>query len=449
MKKRFIGALLTAVMAASLLTGCGSQKVEEKKETEKTSTAKTEETKETKETEKAPEGGGTLVYWSMWSDSEPQAQVIAKAVEKYTADTGVKVDLQFKGRSGQREGLQPALDAKQQIDVFDEDVNRVNGSWGKYLLNIEDMAKELEASGSPVLYKIAREAHADGTLHSIPYQPFIFGFFYNQTLFEKAGITAAPKTWEEFDAVCAKLKEAGITPITTDDAYMSTFFGLHLARYIGQDGVESLVKATEVNGQKVTWDDPRVLAAAKSLADFAAKGYFSENVATNVYPAGQNQEFAPGDAAIVICGSWLPNEAKDSVADDLKWGYFNYPSVPNGVDGNDVNNIGGQVFAINKDSAMPNEALALIKYIVTGEFDKMMSEEALAIPADKNNTEWPAQLAGIREAMEATTKAYAWGANVDSNPDLSAPLKTNSIELIGGKIDGDAFVAAMKAAAGQ
>ena len=35
----------------------------------------------------------------------------------------------------------------------------------------------------------------------------------------------------------------------------------------------------------------------------------------NKYPAGQNQEFAPGDAAIVICGSWLPNEAKDSVAD--------------------------------------------------------------------------------------------------------------------------------------
>ena len=52
-----------------------------------------------------------------------------------------------------------------------------------------------------------------------------------------------------------------------------------------------------------------------------------KNIATNVYPAGQNQEFAPGDAAIVICGSWLPNEAKASVAEDLEWGYFNYPSV--------------------------------------------------------------------------------------------------------------------------
>ena len=66
---------------------------------------------------------------------------------------------------------------------------------------------------------------------------------------------------------------------------------------------------------------------------------FSKNIATNKYPAGQNQEFAPGDAAIVICGSWLPNEAKDSVAEDLEWGYFNYPSVPNGKDDNTANNI--------------------------------------------------------------------------------------------------------------
>ena len=44
---------------------------------------------------------------------EPQAKVIEDAIAKYTEDTGVEVDVQFKGRSGQREGLQPALDAKQ------------------------------------------------------------------------------------------------------------------------------------------------------------------------------------------------------------------------------------------------------------------------------------------------------------------------------------------------
>ena len=93
-----------------------------------------------------------------------------------------------------------------------QDVNRVNGSWGKYLLDLEDVAKDYESEhGNETLFKIARAAYEDGTLHSIPYQPSIFGFFYNKTLFDKAGIKEVPTTWDELDAVCAKLKDAGIT----------------------------------------------------------------------------------------------------------------------------------------------------------------------------------------------------------------------------------------------
>lgn len=44
----------------------------------------------------------TLVYWSMWEATEPQGQVIQEAVDAYTEQTGVKVDLQFKGRTGNR-----------------------------------------------------------------------------------------------------------------------------------------------------------------------------------------------------------------------------------------------------------------------------------------------------------------------------------------------------------
>lgn len=398
-----------------------------------------------------------MVYWAMWSEDEPQAKVIKEAIEKYTEDTGVEVDVQFKGRSGQREGLQPALDANQTIDLFDEDVNRVNGSWGSYLLDLEELAADYEAEhGNATLFAIARNAYGqthedeEATLHCIPYQPSIFGFFYNKTLFDEAGIDTVPTTWEELDAVCAKLKDAGITPITADDAYMTSFIGYHLARYIGQDGVKSLVMGEEVNGVTVTWDDERVLAAAESFADFAEKGYFSKNITTNAYPAGQNQEFAPGDAAIVICGSWLPNEAKASVAEDLEWGYFNYPSVPGGQDDNTANNIANQVLAINKKSEMAEEAFELIEYITTGEFDKKMTEEALCIPTDTANADaWPTELAGVKEGFDATSTYYDWAAGVENNNDLTGTLKTNTLDLAGGKIDAAEFVAAMKKAAGQ
>ena len=434
MKKRVLSVLLCVTMIAAMVVGCGKKS----------------------DGDGGDKGGKKLVYWAMWSEDEPQAKVIKDAIAKYTEDTGVKVDVQFKGRNGQREGLQPALDAKQNIDLFDEDVNRVNGTWGKYLMDLEDMAKDYEAEhGNETLFKIARNAYGqthdgDDTLHTIPYQPSIFGFFYNKTLFDKAGIEAVPTTWEELDAACAKLKEAGITPITADDAYMTSFIGMHLARYIGQDGVKSLVTGEASNDVTVTWDDPKVLAAAESFADFAEKGYFSKNIATNKYPAGQNQEFAPGEAAIVICGSWLPNEAKESVADDLEWGYFNYPSVPDGTDDSTANNIANQVFAINKDSKMADEAFELITYITTGEFDKKMTEEALCIPTDKANSDaWPTELAGVKEGFDATTTYYDWAAGVESNNDLTPVLQQNTLDLAAGKIDAAGFIKAMTKAAGQ
>ena len=114
-------------------------------------------------------------------------------------------------------------------------------------------------------------------MKSIPYQPSIFGFFYNKTLFEKAGIKAVPTTWAEFDAVCQKLVDAGITPITGDTTYQTSTLGYHLGRYLGQDGVKALVNdpACEDAGA-VNWDDERVLKALKDYEDFAKKGYFSE-----------------------------------------------------------------------------------------------------------------------------------------------------------------------------
>ena len=137
--------------------------------------------------------------------------MIQEAVDAYTEQTGVKVDLQFKGRTGNREALQPALDGGTQIDIFDEDIDRVNGMYGKYLLDLEDLAKEndYEATANAGLMAACRDA-GGGTLKTIPYQPNVFAFFYNKDLFEQAGITEEPKTWDEFKDVCQKLKDAGL-----------------------------------------------------------------------------------------------------------------------------------------------------------------------------------------------------------------------------------------------
>ena len=325
----------------------------------------------------APAGdGGSLVYWSMWEATEPQGKAIQAAVDQFTADTGISVDLQFKGRTGIREGLQPALDAGTNIDLFDEDIDRVNTTWGQYLMDLEELSKavDYEATANAGLIAACREV-GGGTLKSIPYQPNVFAFFYNQAIFDEAQITSVPTTWAELDAACAKIKEKGYTPITCDDAYITCMFGYHMSRLVGEPKTEEIVKG----GQ---WDDPSVMATAQAYADFASKGYFSDTIASNVWPAGQNQELAMGTAAMYLNGSWLPNEVKDMAGDDFVWGCFSYPALEGGTDGVDAANYGAQVLAINKDSQKAEDAFKLICYITQGEFDKMLSELSIGIPAD-------------------------------------------------------------------
>lgn len=383
----------------------------------------------------------TLVYWSMWESTEPQGQAIQEAVDAYTAETGVKVDLQFKGRTGNREALQPALDGGTQIDIFDEDIDRVNSMYAKYLLDLEDLVKETgyEETAIPGLMAACRDA-GGGTLKTIPYQPNVFAFFYNKDLFEQAGVEKEPTTWAEFLDVCQKLKDAGITPMTMDDAYATSVIGYHLARLVGEEKVVEIVTEGK-------WDDPAVLQMAQDIEELAKNGYYSEMVGSNVWPAGQNTELALGTAAMYLNGSWLPNEVKDMAGEDFKWGCFAYPELENGANGIETNNFGAQVFGINKDTKMPKEAFDLIKFITTGEYDKKLADASVGIPADTTNTEWPAMVECAKPVIEQSTGRFTWAAGVETNVDMTPVIKENFIKLMAGSLTADEFVAAMQEAA--
>ncbi len=438
MRKKLLALALVSAMAGSLAACGGSGDTAATTAASEGSEAPADTTAADA---KAPSGDGqTLVYWSMWESTEPQGQAIQEAVDAFTAETGIKVDLQFKGRTGIREGLQPALDAGTNIDLFDEDIDRVNGVWGDYLMDLEELVKanDYEATANAGLMAACREV-GGGTLKSIPYQPNVFAFFYNQAIFDEAGITEVPTTWEELDAACQKIKDAGYTPITDDDAYITSLFGYHMSRLVGQDRTEEIVK----NGE---WDDPAVLKTAEAFADFAAKGYFSETIASNVWPAGQNQELALGTAAMYLNGSWLPNEVKDMAGEDFKWGCFSYPAVEGGVDGPEAANYGAQVFAINKNSKNAEAAFQLIMKITKGEYDKKLAEMSSGIPADSTNTEWPALVQCAKPVMDSLTTRYVWAAGAEANADMTPIIKENMLKLVGGTISAQEFVDALKAA---
>jgi raffinose/stachyose/melibiose transport system substrate-binding protein len=379
----------------------------------------------------------------MWNETEPQGKVLAEAVEAYTAKTGVEVELNFNGRDI-RKNLQPALDAGTVIDLFDEDIERVNITWGKYLLNIEDMAgksydstkdKPFTEVINKTLVNLARSVGPNGKLSTIPYQPSTFVMMYNKEIFAQAGITSVPKTWDEFLADCAKIKAIGKTPITVDDAYMAALLGYHMARTIGMDATLKIANENK-------WDNPGVLEFAKDWEEMYKKGYISPSASGNIYPAGQ-QEIANESVAMYLNGTWLPNEIKDSAKADFKWGSFAYPAVAEAGDGPEANNYGSQCIGINKNTKNPQEAFDLIVWLTTGEWDVKLAQESLGVPM-ANDSAWPQQLVDAKAVIDSTTVRYPWAVGMENNADVNAKIKTNFALLVSGKLDAQGFADAMK-----
>lgn len=421
MKKQTVFALIGMTVLGTLFTACSSEK----------------------KSEAAPETKAKLVYWSMWNETEPQAESLAAAIEDFTKTTGIEVEVNWNGREI-RKTLQPALDAGKTVDIFDEDVERVNKTWGNYLLPLQSYAEKVYPStnGQPyqtvinkTLLNLAKSIGPNGMLSSIPYQPSAFVVMYNKDLFAKAGITALPKTWSDFLAVCEQLKAAGIAPITVDDAYIPALVGYHLARLIGQ---EETVKIVENN----SWDNPAVLQLGKDWAMMYAKGYISKNAPANIWPSGQ-QEIANESVAMYLNGTWLPNEIKNSVRPDFNWGAFAYPSVEGGAEGIEGNHYGAQCFGINKNTAYPEEAFKLVVHLTTGKWDAELAKNSIGVPMG-NDSLWPPQLAEAKAVIDATTIRYPWAVGMENDANQTALIKENFAQLIGGKITGEDFAAGMR-----
>lgn len=383
--------------------------------------------------------GKTVVYWSMWDQAEPQGKVIAEAAEAFSKETGIKMQVEFKGRQGIREGLAPALDAGTVIDLFDEDIDRVNVTFGKYLAELDSLVEKssYEKTANPTLMEEVKKL-GGGKIKSIPYQPNIFTVFCNDKIFEEAGIKEYPKTWDEFKDACAKIKEKGHTPLSSDDAYILINMGYHISRLVGEEETSRIVKDRD-------WDNPAVKQFAKDYEELAKLGYFSADIAGSTWPSAQNTEMAAGLSGMyMLNGSWLPNEVREMAGPDFKWGCFSYPELKDGKVGTDTLNFGAQVFAINNKSKVTEEAFKFIEFMTKGKWDKTLSEQTIGIPADSSNTEWPAPIAKVKTVLEGTKHRWKWGAGIEDNADVTPLLKGAVQKLCGGQLTADQFIEELK-----
>lgn len=138
--------------------------------------------------------------------------------------------------------------------------------------------------------------------------------YYRTDLFEQVG-AEVPETWEEFLDVSAKLKAAGITPITIGTKFLWTAAGWFDYLNLRINGLDYHISLTDGEASYLDPELDAVFAAWRELID---RGYFLENHATYSWQEAQ-APLINGNAAMYLIGNFIVPDLESAGVVDRRW----------------------------------------------------------------------------------------------------------------------------------
>lgn len=380
-----------------------------------------------------------LTYWSVWSEPEPQAQVLKQLFDEYAAaHPGVTIKPVWIGRQNLVQ-LRSHLAAGNTADIVDGDARQYLGLAMKedFAVDLKDLADELKDSVLPNTVSLLA---ANGVQYGIPYIHNAVVFLYSKAAFEEAGIAAPPKTLDELFAACKKLADADLDPIALEGnlAFFNFYFATYLLDQIaGPDFVRTL--AEDKTGEK--WRSPEVRRMLELSRAFWDEGCIPEESKSYQWPTAQ-QNLAVGVAAMELVGSWVPTELAQATDENFRWGAFPFPTI---TDGKNTNNLNTAMMAIGVHKSSKNAEVATdaIRFLMSAEAQQKLATDA-SVGVVRKEPNWIPALTDVKAIVEA-----APGAIVEDNvsayyPDYgSNTLLPTYGKFFRGEIDADEYVETM------
>lgn len=329
MKKKTFLVIVSSVIIASLLAGCGSQSATSTDSTANTASSANATTQEatssttsavaaSSETIENTDLSGTLSILS-WYD-ETKAQPVLDAFKaKYP---NISIDFQYSPPVADYvEKLSTLLYSGQGPDVFYMSLeNREDLIKGNYC---EELTNEPYFTDGTIPQTVTDTYGLDGKAYALAVDCWAGGIFYNKDLFAQAGIDSAPVTWDELLADCKTLKDAGITPIMDNCQDAAVNFTAPLFGSEVKANDPDVVKKT-LDGEttfKDTWTTP-IKMWIEGLVD---NGYLTSDMigatSDEIVTA-----FATGQTAMIMTGSWNLSTI-DSINPDLNYECIGVPGT--------------------------------------------------------------------------------------------------------------------------
>jgi len=268
-----------------------------------------------------------------------------------------------------------------------------------------------------------------GKVYGIPFAYSLFVIWYNKNMFARYG-WKPPRTWDEFFALCEKIKAKGIAPLAFQGRYPSYAQAVvdsayyHLAgpkRYLEQ---QELVPGCYDNVENVT---------ALSLVQKTALNYFQTGAMGMSHTESQ-MEFLLGNAAMIYCGSWLKSEMMGKIPEGFRFGAFNLVLPSRGSENPTAVYSGSSYFFVMSKSKHAREAVDFLRFMTSraqaGKFARQRDVPVAVKGANEGNlTE---DLADLVEIINAARTSYG-KAPGEGYPEMSQPKNDALYDLLTGR----------------
>jgi len=332
-------------------------------------------------------GDVTLTWWHN-SNNEPGKSVydqVAKDFEE--AHPGVTVEVTAMAHEDMLTRLEAAWQSGDAPDVYME-------RGGGELADKVDagLVKDVTESASDEIAKLGGNVsgwQVDGQTYALPFSMGVVGFWYNTDMFAEAGITEAPKTWDEMYDAIDKLKAAGIAPISVGAG--DKWPAAHYWYYFALRACDSAVLDDAV--KTLDFSDQCFVTAGEQLEKLVAAEPFNAgflNTPAQTGPTSASGLLATNKVAMELAGHWEPG-VMQGLTEDGKGlgdatGWFAFPSF-DGQAGDPTSALGGgDAWASPADA--PDEATELIKYLLSDEVQKTFAENDMGLPTNPSASQY-------------------------------------------------------------
>ena len=233
--------------------------------------------------------------------------------------------------------------ARTQFVVDSGKLHVIDGMWRR--ANLDRVVAKSVADGA-TLY--------DGKRYLVPFGYHYAGLFYNTKVMADAGITAAPRTWDDFLAMCDKLKAKGITPIAlgSKDRWPAQFwFDYLVLRTAGPD-----YRAKLMNGG-ASYTDKEVKTAMQLWKDLVDRDYFVPNANAASWTDASDR-VQRGEAAMTLMGTWITGYWNgNGLTPGKDYNFYPFPKITAGVPQAVVGPVDGLVISHNAKNQANAEKL--------------------------------------------------------------------------------------------